>query len=595
MEIRDVIFAFLANNKINFKQMGGFLCDLFRGYTPSKCDFTIKTVEDVISAFESMITEEEKKMNGSVYTPLAIRKYMCGLVVSPISASYIDISCGCGSFLYTIAETLVDSFNFTVKEALNMLHGVDICPEYVKQTKAILALFALEKEGLYVHSNDLDIKTGDSLDLVTSEDVYDVVIGNPPYVSASNMSPETLRKVNEMTKKVADSLPQKKSDISFGKAELYIPFFYVGISLLSERGRLLYITPNSWLNSQNGVVLRNMLTYLSGSEIEVSVRDFGSNKVFGNLGVYSCITDIQRKPSSCVSYSKLSMTEEGVVEKETPFAIPTANLDCTAGWSMTDRSSYSIIRKIEEQPRHLSDYKVKNGIATNANDIFVLKATSGDCDYYSTDNGLMIERGVTRKIVKATKIKTEKDIEESREFVIFPYDGNGNIIPEDLFKSCYPNAYNYLLANKEKLGKRDKGKKEYPAWYAFGRSQAIRDRGMKLIFPQMSDKPYFVFSDDEELVFYSGGAIYGDDKEELLRLKVILESPVMEFYIKSVSKPYSSNFYSYGERYFGKFGIPDITEDEWNLMSILEKGEELDRFICEKFGINYKNLKEKLL
>ena len=50
---------------------------------------------------------------------------------------------------------------------------------------------------------------------------------------------------------------------------------------------------------------------------------------------------------------------------------------------------------------------------------------------------------------------------------------------------------------------------------------------MKLIFPQMSDKPYFVFSEDEELVFYSGGAVYGEDKEDLLRLKMILESPLI--------------------------------------------------------------------
>lgn len=597
MEIKDIVISFLRNNGCDLKCTGGFIRSLIHGHIQNEQDDSIRTIEDVITAFGRNITDKEKKEIGAIYTPKFIRDYMCSLSVSPVLSSYIDVSCGCGSFLYSVVETLVKRFNFNVNEALDMVYGIDIQPDYVVQTKSVLALYAWKETGKYIGSNDMHVVEGDALDLLVrpffNRTEFDVVIGNPPYVSASNMPKELLDKVNHINKTICGSL-SNSNEIRYGKAELYLSFFYVALYVLSDNGRVMYITPNSWLNSQNGVLFRKMLENEVSDNLEVVIRDFGNNKVFGSLGVYSCITEIRMKSKDVISYTTLSIGKDGIFENEPPYKVPVSELDSMGGWSLTDSGSYSFIQKIEKQPRHLSDYKIKNGIATNANDVFILKSVSGDCDYYATDNGLMIETGITRKIVKASKLKCEKDIEDNCEIVIFPYDKDGKIIPEDIFKNCYPNAYSYLRSYKERLDERDKGKKDYPAWYAFARSQAIRDRGMKLIFPQMSDKPYFVFSDDEELMFYSGGAIYGDDREELLRLKMILESPVMEFYIKSVSKPYSSNFYSYGERYFGKFGIPDITEDEWNLMSILEKGEELDRFICEKYGINYKNLKMKL-
>jgi hypothetical protein len=56
------------------------------------------------------------------------------------------------------------------------------------------------------------------------------------------------------------------------------------------------------------------------------------------------------------------------------------------------------------------------------------------------------------------------------------------IIDEDTFKTSNPLTYDYLLKQKTELLARDKGTKTYPAWYAYGRSQAIKYSEKECIF-----------------------------------------------------------------------------------------------------------------
>jgi hypothetical protein len=58
------------------------------------------------------------------------------------------------------------------------------------------------------------------------------------------------------------------------------------------------------------------------------------------------------------------------------------------------------------------------------------------------------------------------------KYIIYPYK-NGKIIEEEIFKQTNPITYKYLLEHKHELEQRDKGKKTYPVWYSYGRSQSI--------------------------------------------------------------------------------------------------------------------------
>ena len=96
------------------------------------------------------------------------------------------------------------------------------------------------------------------------------------------------------------------------------------------------------------------------------------------------------------------------------------------------------------------------------------------------------------------------------EYLIFPYmidNKKISIISEENFKNNFNKAYTYLSFFKEELSKRDNGNKKYEKWYAFGRNQALTINGDKLLFPCISNSPYFVYTDIKDLLFYNGYAI----------------------------------------------------------------------------------------
>jgi hypothetical protein len=151
-------------------------------------------------------------------------------------------------------------------------------------------------------------------------------------------------------------------------------------------------------------------------------------------------------------------------------------------------------------------------------------------------------------------------------------------------KQC-PKAYSYLLANKDKLLKRDKGIFDYQ-WYEFGRTQAINYKGKKLMFPYMTDTPKFVLSENEEMLIYCGYAFYDDTTENLVILKKVLESNVFYYYIKNTSKPYSTGYYSYAKNYLKDFSIPQFDAEEKKYLMGMEDKHLIDSFLCDKYGLN---------
>lgn len=234
------------------------------------------------------------------------------------------------------------------------------------------------------------------------------------------------------------------------------------------------------------------------------------------------------------------------------------------------------ILKIERTGQPLGDlFQIKNGIATLANDVYIFRPVREDEGYFylqMSDMEFPIEKGICRDIIKPNILHSEEEIPSVIEKVIFPYDENNKILVEAVFMGKYPKAYKYLSLNKVKLAQRDKGEKTYEAWYAFGRSQATGDRGLKLLFPYMTDHPHFVYTDNENMLIYCGYAIFSESEEDLLVLKRILESSVFDYYMRHTAKPYATGYYSYAKNYVKGFGIPMLSDKQRiGLLSLQDK------------------------
>lgn len=548
------------------------------------------TFDDLIEAFELAIPKKEQVINGAVYTQNYIKTFIVENSFSKIEKPHqnvlvADIACGCGAFLYTVSCKLKSETNKTYYQIFSEnIFGLDISKSSIHRTEILLSLLALangedKKEFKFnLHcANALSFDWLKNETRIKANKGFDLIVGNPPYVRAKN--------IDQSSKTLLSNWSVTKS----GNPDLYIPFFEIGLTQLNDNGVLGYITVNSFYKSVNARQLRK---YLQEKKYDLSIIDFGHEKLFEKKSAYTCICLISKIQSTTVSFKKESsstLTQNGLKSFN---KIPYKDLDFHKGWLLNDNAVIENIKRIESAGKPLGEkYKIRNGIATLSNNIYIFKPISETEKYFILQqNGKKyeIEKGICRDIIKPNILKHEHEIETVKEKLIYPYT-NGisplTLMNEKYLKANFPKAYKYLSDNKETLLSRDKGNGDYGAWYAFGRTQALSEEGYKLLFPYMTKDPRFIFTDKKDMLIYCGYAIFNESPQELRILKRILESKVFEYYMEHTSKPYSGGFFSYAKNYVKNFGICELNEQDRYFLSNGATKEEVDKFLIDKYEI----------
>jgi len=241
-----------------------------------------------------------RKNTGSYYTPPDIVKYMVSRSAAeivrvsenkgiPKGFRAIDPACGGASFLIELFECLT-GFGYSPAQALEAVYGTDLNPDAVELAVFLLTVLYLSKfsehnceevtyaaeaktiiEKNVITANTLTadrrvlypwlFDTGISADLRG----FNLVIGNPPYVSNKLISAAEKRQYRE------------KYRSARGQYDLSVPFLEEGLELLGMEGLLCYITSNKFLAAEYGLNLRQLLleNYHVTEIIDVStLKDF---------------------------------------------------------------------------------------------------------------------------------------------------------------------------------------------------------------------------------------------------------------------------------------------------------------------------------
>lgn len=556
--------------------------------------------EDLIAIFEFVISPLDKVVNGAVYTPGFIREYIIKSVLAQfngdiLQATICDVACGCGGFLFSYSK-LVNEIHAISFEQLYSRHiyGVDLTAYSIERTELILSLLALskgeDKNFVFnlIEANTLAFDWGNGFPAVKNKGGFDMVLGNPPYVCSKNISDEN--------RALLERWPIALS----GNPDLYIPFFQIGLEALHPEGILGYITVNTFTKSLNGRKLRH---YLSQNRLGLSMIDFGSEQVFKGRRTYTCICIISRAPSEYVKYIKTNSKSLYEINNQSFVNVSYNELDNHQGWILGEKHIQDNLHKLQKVGRSLGNIaEIRGGVATLKNSVFIFKPQDENPLHYSLINEkgkkYNIEKAVCRNVVKANSLKSTSDFDAFAEKIIFPYkehikpslfnnEAKGLIlIDEEQFKVEFPGAYSYLCDAREMLLGRDKGKGEYNIWYAFGRTQGLNVQGYKLLFPHISDKPYFVLTEDTNLLFYTGFSIISWDKRLLKLLQRVLSSRIFWYYIEHTSKPYSGNYFALGKNYMKDFGIPHFTEEEEEFLLHSMDENEIEEFLIHKYGLS---------
>lgn len=580
------VWAYLSQNNLVYKNGGilyNFISENESEYMPVAFYLYDKgmmttDIDDLITAFEMLVNADEKKNKGIVYTPTAIRNHISERIInSDYIPVVIDPACGCGAFLISAARVLKKRYSISYMQIFKkFIYGCDIAAHNIDKCKILFSVLALLEEGVEVNQFP-NLYVCNSLEELSKECYkrkFDVVVGNPPYVRAKNIDEE-----------IKPSLENWK--VVTGNADLYIPFHQLGIKLLKDHGWLGYISPNTFLQSVNGRGLRN---YLRDSRVSISIINFKETQNFPGVTHYTCIVFVNADGKKCnVDYALNKEPDLGNCSYTHYEISDYAN---NQEWRLGNIEIDRLVHKIEHQPRKLGDFGIRNGLATLCNDIYFFRCDFEDSDfYYRTFHGVSyrIEKDICIDVAKPNIMRNGRDLIEKGEKAIFPYK-KGKIIEEDALQNKYPYAYHFLLEYKDRLQRRDKGKtSSYPAWYAYGRTQGMNNTGLKLLIPYMADRGVAIISENQELLFYCGYAVFAEDTITLKLLKNLIESDVFLFYIRMTSKPYSKGFMALAKNYIKNFGIPILSDEQKrDLLSL--QSDKREKYIASLYGVDYTDI-----
>lgn len=590
-----IVSAYLEFNSLKVRH-NKLLLSLLSGNDKKEIDTFLKLIhsnsavfnfEDVINLFEITIPSKDIVANGAIYTPNYIREYINNSSVVKLNITHetkvADIACGSGAFLYTVSKYIKNTTTYSLFDIYkNNIFGLDVAEYAIERTKILLTLFAITT-GEDREEFEFNLYKGNTLDFNWHKTDkafkgFDAIVGNPPYVRTKNL--------DEDSKK----LLSRWSVTASGNTDLYIPFFEIGIKYLKEDGYLGYITVNSFKRSVNARELRK---FFSVESLNLKILDFGSEQIFDNKMTYTCLVLIHKSYSNQLSYCRVSSDDIKLFRDINPTKIQYDLLDHKKGWMLADEHILKNIHAIENTGTPLGKKTViKNGLATLQNSLFIFKPNKEDDNYFYMEynnKSYKIEKQLCRNIIKPNKLKASQEIKDLTEKIIFPYqveDKIATVMDENYFKNNHPFAYKYLLEHKSLLLQRDKNKDKKYKWFEFGRSQSINDYGKKLLFPYMSNKPYFVYTDDEDLLFYAGYAIYSKSTKELHVIEKILKSKVFWYYIQHTSKPYSSSYFALAKNYVKDFGICNLTEEEEDFLLKTSSKTKIDEFLISKYGVS---------
>jgi methylase of polypeptide subunit release factors len=541
-----------------------------------------------------LIPLEDRKLNGAFFTPSYIIDFIINEIKPEVHHLTLDLSCGCGAFLVGLVSYYKANFDKTIKSVVQQnIYGSDILAYNIHRTKLILAIYALE-HGEILEECDFNLYHQDSLKARWTQQ-FDVIVGNPPYVKFQDLSIEN-----------RDFLSKQWASVEGGTFNLYFAFFELGYNLLKPTGQLGYITPNNYFTSLSGESIRR---FFQQKKCISRIIDFSHKKVF-DAQTYTAITFLNKKENESILFDRIKeeYSPESFLRIANGSPNMLKNLDAKK-WRLLKKDEQKNIQQIETIGTPIGKlFDICVGIATLKDEVFFIDGSKENNGYYlkKTEKGIFeIEKEITKPVYKISDFKGQEDLEKNKRRIICPYTINKNtatVINEAEFQTKYPKCYAYFLTEKENLLMREKGKVTFEPFFAWGRTQGLTKKGIRILNPSFSLKPRFLVVKEEEGFFTNGyglffrkqttkNALFSEEKKAIEKeenidiVQKILNSEIMNYYITRTSIAIEGGYPCYQKNFIEKFTIPDFSDNAIRVLRSLNTKEEIDNFLIQKYQL----------
>lgn len=404
---------------------------------------------------------------------------------------------------------------------------------------------------------------------------FDVVVGNPPYVSTEDM-----RRIN----KQEFDIVQGSYLTLLRQWDKYFAFIEFAVERLSKDGVIGVVIPNKWMTVVSASSLRRLLS----STVHVSwLLNFTYHPVFETKQIYVCGLVATKHITPYVQYAEPSSVDDfSVSMRMLPRShwLPTPVSD---PWVLpANFKEEEILDAIRTDSLPLGAIvEARNGLQTSANDVFLIRSPVDNCDGTVTFTAKLrgcasVEKWTIEDDLLIPYLDDSKGVKsfhfiDGDAFLIFPYvddptrPSGKSLIPENLMHRDFPKTYQYLLHCKARLLKRDKGAlrqmRDGGAFYSYGRGQALGYATQHpKIFYSVNQRGDKYGLDNQGVAFQSGGtagevALFPRGTDYDLDFVLgLLAQPEIELFLRKRGSPFRGGFFARGTDVISSVPVPKL-------------------------------------
>jgi len=513
--------------------------------------------------------------HGAVYTRREVVEFMLDLAGylqerDLTALRLLEPSSGGGEFLVAAVERLIASWRQRggTADLSACVHAIELHRDTFEDTRQLIQdklinmglapAEAIRLVGGWLHQ-------GDFL-LAALPGVFDVVVGNPPYVRQELIPAPLLAEY------------RKRFATLYDRADLYVPFIERSLDALSAGGQMVFICADRWIKNKYGGPLRAKVA--AGFHLRAYVDMVDTPAFEAEVSAYPAITLITREPAGptlVAERPELDAPQLSLLAK----ALRADGMDCAGvrvlphaahgdqPWLLSTGDMLAIIRRFEATLPMLEETGCKVGIGV---------ATGADKVYIGPWEQLDVEP--SRKLPLATT----KDIASGQvvwkgQGVLNPFESSGELV--DL--AAYPKLAAYLARHREAIMRRHVAQKSPDRWYrTIDRIWPDLAQTPKLLIPDIKSQAQVVF--DEGSLYPHHNLYYVVSQTWTLRaLQAVLLSTLAKGFIRAYSTTMRGGFLRFQAQYLRRIRVPhwaDVSEPI--RQALTAAAEQLDVGACDR-------------